>query len=284
MNSNPHHLHPNLDSNLRHDITPTRAGWKDLSFKIIALRQGETYTHAANGDEVAIVPLQGSARVNVGQQAFDLARRDVFTEPADVLYAPPRHPITITATSAFECALGGAPAEGKYPARLFAPNEMKQELRGGGAAQRQVNHILAYPLPAERLILFEVYIPAGAWSGWPPHCHDGNMNSPYLEETYYYRFDSPAGFGVHRNYRRDSDLDEMFAVRDGDVVLVTQGFHPSGASPAANMYFLNYLAGDLRDEARGTPPVDDPDHAWIKTDWTARVWTLPMFETREGDR
>ena len=36
---------------------------------------------------------------------------------------------------------------------------MKQEVRGGGVAVRQVNHILAHPLPAERLILFEVYVP-----------------------------------------------------------------------------------------------------------------------------
>ena len=42
---------------------------------------------------------------------------------------------------------------------------MKKEFRDGGAARRQVNHVLAAPLPAERLILFEVYVPGGAWFG-----------------------------------------------------------------------------------------------------------------------
>ena len=113
---------------------------------------------------------------------------------------------------------------------------------------------------AWRLILFEVYVPGGAWSGWPPHCHDGYMGSPYLEEVYYYRIDPHDGFAIHRNYRKDNDFDELFTVRSGDLVLVTQGFHPVAAAPGSNVYFLNYLAGELLDGERATPPYDDPDY------------------------
>ena len=141
---------------------------------------------------------------------------------------------------------------------------------------RQVNHILAAPLPAERLILFEVYVPGGAWSGWPPHCHDGYAGSPYLEEVYYYRFTPDYGFGIHRNYRKDEAFNEVFSVRHGDAVMVTKGFHPTTASPGSNMYFLNYLAGDLLDEARATPPVDDTDFAWMKQDWDGKRLALPV--------
>ncbi len=284
MTENPHHFKSLSDSNVRVQVTPASAGWKYLSFEVLALEPGESRTLETNGSEVALVPLRGNVRAAVGSSGFELARRDVFAGLPHVLYVPPRHSITLTANGESEIAVGGAPAVGKYPVRLFAPGEMKQELRGGGAAYRQVNHILQHPLPAERLILFEVYVPAGAWSGWPPHCHDGNLNSPYLEEIYYYRFDRPAGFGVHRNYRRDTSFDELFAVRDGDLVLVTQGFHPCSASPAANMYFLNYLAGDLQDAARGTPPVDDPDHAWIKADWRAGVLPLPIAPDASTER
>jgi 5-deoxy-glucuronate isomerase len=160
---------------------------------------------------------------------------------------------------------------------LFAPEETREEIRGGGNALRQVNHILAAPLPPERLILFEVYVPGGQWSGWPPHCHDGYGGSPYLEEIYYYQFSPAHGFGIHRNYRRDTDFDEVFAVRHGDLVVVAQGFHPTATSPGSNMYFLNYLAGDLRDEARATPPLDDPDLAWMKQDWDGKRWSLPLW-------
>lgn len=270
------HLHPNPISETRLEVTPETAGWSHLSFRALALKAGGAYTHSTGRTEVALVPLGGQGRVTVAGQSFELARPSVFAGKPHVLYVPPRCELRVEAPASFDFALGGAPAEGRYPLRLFRPDEMKTELRGGGAARRQVNHILAAPLPAERLILFEVYVPGGAWSGWPPHCHDGFGGSPYLEEVYYYRFEPAYGFGIHRNYRRDTDFDEVWAVRDGDAVLVTQGFHPTAAAPGSNMYFLNYLAGELQDEARGTPPLDDPDFAWMKQDWDGKRLQLPV--------
>ena len=72
-----------------------------------------------------------------------------------------------------------------------------------------------------------------------------------MDETYYFRTDPAEGVALHRNYRRDRDYEEIFAVRDTDLVLVTQGFHSTSAAPGSNLYFLNYLAGELLDEARG---------------------------------
>lgn len=271
-----HLIHPNPTSEIRIDVTPRSAGWRYLSFRVMALASGEAYTHHTEDTEVALVPLAGEAVVRVGEERFGLTRRSVFAGRPHVLYVPPGRAIRIEAQAAFEFALGGAPAEGRYPLRLFRPDEMRMELRGGGAALRQVNHILAAPLPAERLILFEVYVPGGMWSGWPPHCHDGYAGSPYLEEVYYYRIEPAHGFAIHRNYRRDTDFDEVLPVRHGDLVLVTQGFHPVSAAPGSNIYFLNYLAGDLLDEARATPPLDDPDFAWMKQDWDGRRLRLPV--------
>lgn len=272
-----HHLKSDNQSTVRLQVTPTSAGWRYLSFELLALKAGETLTRESGANEIALTTLCGSARADVSGERFELARRDVFAEMARVLYAPPRKTLTLTALTDFECALGGAPAQGKYPTRLIEPHEMRQELRGGGAAQRQVNHLLAHPLPAERLILYDAYVPGGMWAGYPPHCHDGYAGSPYLEETYLYRITPANGFAIHRNYRRDTDFDEVFAVRDGDLVLVTQGFHPVATAPGANVYFLNYLAGDLLDDARKTPPFDDPDYAWLKQQWDGNALTLPMF-------
>jgi hypothetical protein len=47
------------------------------------------------------------------------------------------------------------------------------------------------------------------------------------------------------------------------------------------MYFLNYLAGDLWDQARGTPPVDDESFTWVKDNWDKNVMTLPAFEEKK---
>jgi 5-deoxy-glucuronate isomerase len=271
-----HLIHPDHARREIIDVTPQSAGWQYLSFRVVALAAGETYVVATGGEEVALVPLQGSSVVQVGGQAFALERSGVFVGPPSLVYSPPGQVLEVTAQTTFEFAVGGAPATGKYPVRLIRPEEIKCELRGGGAAQRQVNHILAPPLPAERLILFEVYVPGGSWSGWPPHCHDGSGGSPYLEETYYYRIDPADGFAIHRNYRLDTDFDELLPARNGDLVLVTQGYHPVAAAPGSNVYFLNYLAGELLDEARSTPPLDDSRYAWMKSNWEGNRLTLPI--------
>ena len=257
-------------------VTPVSAGWQYLSFRAIALAAGQGYTIDTGGEEMALVPLQGRGVVQVGGQEFTLARSTVFAGPPSLVYSPPGQTFQVTAETAFEFAIGGAPAEGRYGVRLIRPEEIKCEIRGGGAARRQVNHILVPPLPAERLILFEVYVPGGSWSGWPPHCHDGSGGSPYLEETYYYRIDPADGFAIHRNYRLDSDFDELLPVRSGDLVLVTQGYHPVAAAPGSNVYFLNYLAGELLDEERARPPLDDYRYAWMKGNWEGNRLELPI--------
>ena len=273
-----HLIKPNHNSEILMDVTPESAGWDYLSFRVIALKAGEKYKQATGGDEIALVPLKGEAALMANEEQFKVSRQSYFKQPPHILYAPPGTAVTVTATSDFEFAIGGAPAEGRYPIRLFRPDEMKQEVRGGGVAVRQVNHVLAYPLPAERLILFEVYVPGGGYSGWPPHCHDRFADSPYLEEVYYYRIDpEKSGYCLHRNYRVDNDFDEVFTVRNGECVLVTQGFHPVSVPPGSQVYFLNYLAGELLDDDRGTPPYDDPDWGWMKNDYDGNKLELPLF-------
>ncbi len=273
-----HLIRPNREATITIDVTPESAGWDYLSYQVLKLAAGESYTYQTSTNEVALTLLSGSGTLRVGDQSFEVARQGVFVELGPVLYVPPGHEVTVTADSNFEFAIGGAPAEGKYPVRLFLPEEIKAELRGGGSAHRQVCHTLSYPLPAERLILYEVYVPGGSWSGWPPHCHDGYGGSAHLDETYHFFTEPEYGFVMHRNYRVDTDFDETFTATNGDLVLVTQGFHSTAPAPNCNCYFLNYLAGELIDDARATPPFDDPTFAYIKEDWDANTRALPFFE------
>jgi 5-deoxy-glucuronate isomerase len=271
----PHHLNPRPGTGAVLEVTPEVAGWHHLDFSVLALGEGEIWPGNTGDREVAIVPLQGTFTVTAGNETVSMARRGVFIEMAPVLYLPPGTLFRIDIAEDSQLAIGGAPANGDYPIRLITPSEMKTEVRGGGGATRQVNHILAHPLPAERLILYEVYVPRGMWSGWPPHCHDGYEGSPYLEETYYFRFDPPDGWGMHRNYRIDADFDESFAVADGDVVMVTRGFHSSAAAPGSHMYFLNYLAGTPTHEERAIPPFFQPEYRWIDGNWDQDAMELP---------
>jgi 5-deoxy-glucuronate isomerase len=271
-----HQLSPRHGDGVVLDVTPATAGWDYLSFRVVRLGPDAPHHDQRDDQETAIVPLRGAVTATIDGNTFELARSDVFAELPHILYVPPGLPIELSSASAAEVAIGSAPAEGRYPLRCFEPDDMKVEIRGGGAALRQVNHVLAPPLPAERLILYEVYVPRGSWSGWPPHCHDGFDGSPYLEETYYFRTDPPDGFAIHRNWRVDEPFDETFVADDGELVLVTKGYHSSAAAPGSHVYFLNFLAGELLDGERITPPCFHQAYTWIEEDWERDGWDLPV--------
>jgi len=260
-------------------VTPEIAGWKHLSFSVCNHGDGKGYHDMRDGLETAIVPLSGSGKFIVAGQEYTLSRTSVFEQMPHILYVTPGESIELEEGGDLTFAIGSAPAEGRYPTRLFKPSEMNSEIRGGGASLRQVNHVLAGKLPAERLILFEVYVPRGMWSGWAPHCHDGRDGSSYLEETYYFRMDPGNGFWMHRNWREEENFDEVICGGDGDCALVSKGYHSSVACPGSNMFFLNYLAGDLLDEKRNAPLCFDEQYTWIHEDWEKSKWELPVVSS-----
>ena len=48
-------------------------------------------------------------------------------------------------------------------------------------------------------------------------------------------------------YTDDRSLDESIAVVDGDVVLVPRGYHPVAAGARHDSYYLNVMAGPVRE-------------------------------------
>jgi len=262
---------PNDGRRIPQIVTPAVAGWRYLSFWTHALKAGADLLTNTHDCEVALVPLRGKGSVTTEAGTHRLDRVGVFRELPHVLYLPPGTRYNLAADEDFELAVGSAPAEGRYPERLITPDEINVEMRGGANVQRQVSHLLAPPLQAERLVLFEVYTPSGNWSSWPPHCHDGNHGSPVMEEIYYYRIHPKDGFALQRLYTGDG-RDELLMPRHGDAVIVPEGHHPVAAAPGSNVYYLNVLAGP----ERSTNVADDPTFAWMRQDWGGRAMKLPI--------
>jgi len=174
-------------------------------------------------------------------------------------------------------AVANAPASGRVtadaPVRI-GPEDIRTEVRGAGNATRQINHIIAPDFPADRLEVVEVYTPSGNWSSWPPHKHDTDdlPNEAVLEEVYSYRFRRPEAWGVQRLYRADGSRDLLWAVRDGETVMVTDGYHPFVATHGDDAYYLNALAGDVRTMACSfDPALDHVRDAWPSMDPDPRV-------------
>ena len=42
---------------LAHDVTPDSAGWRFLSFKVVSLKKGQSFSQPTGNNEVALVPL-----------------------------------------------------------------------------------------------------------------------------------------------------------------------------------------------------------------------------------
>ncbi len=251
-------------------------GFEYLSLNIRRLAPGS----AADGDtadrELGMVVLGGECAVesSAGNWQNIGGRANVFSGLPHALYLPQSTSFRVMALTACDLAFCYARATRSFPARLVTPADVEVEIRGGGNATRQINHILDPSFPADRLLLVEVYTPSGNWSSYPPHKHDVH-NPPGevdLEEYYYYRVDHPDGYAIQKVYTKDRRIDQTLTVRDGDLVLIPEGYHPVVAAHGYNVYYLNALAGSARSMAAS----DDPAYAWVRGTWRDQDPRLPL--------
>jgi 5-deoxy-glucuronate isomerase len=243
-------------------VTPDLAGWRYLHFGV---REGSFEANTAGG-EIAIVPLGGRCRVEAEGETWELGgRASVFEGMPWALYLPRDTSYTVEALGPLEVAISGALCDRRREPVLVRPEEVEIEVRGAGNATRQINHIVKPEFPAERLLVVEVFTPAGNWSSYPPHKHDEDRppGEVVLEETYYYRTARPEAFALQRLYSPERGVDVAVTVRDGDVMLVPWGYHTTCAAHGYDLYYLNALAGDRRSMAA----ADDPELAWVRSAW-----------------
>ncbi len=249
-------------------VDPASASWSYLSFRIERLRDGERVSRQTDGEEIALVPLGGRCAVESDGERWELGEREsVFDGMPWALYLPRDTEYTLVALGDVEVAVSGALADEQLEPRLLTPDEVEIEVRGSGNATRQINHIIKPEFPAQRLLVVEVFTPAGNWSSYPPHKHDEDRppGEVVLEEVYYYRIPSepPGAFAVQRLYSPQHGTDLTETVRDGDIMLVPHGYHTTAAAHGYDLYYLNGLAGDRRSMAS----ADDPALAWIRPAW-----------------
>jgi 5-deoxy-glucuronate isomerase len=243
-------------------VTPESAAWRYLHF---GMREG-SFVSDTGDVEVALVPLGGRCRVEAEGRSWELGgRASVFAGMPWALYLPRDTSYRVEAIGPLELAISGARCDRRREPVLVRPEEVEIEVRGAGNATRQINHILKPEFPAERLLVVEVFTPAGNWSSYPPHKHDEDRppGEVVLEETYYYRTAKPEAFAVQRLYSPEHGTDVTVTVRDGDVMLVPWGYHTTCAAHGYDLYYLNALAGDRRSMAA----ADDPALAWVRSAW-----------------
>jgi 5-deoxy-glucuronate isomerase len=263
-------------------VTPASAGWDFLHFAARQMLRGEKWSFETGENELALVVLGGVCEITStrGQWAKVGRRANVFEGMPYTLYLPRWTTFTVTSSSErLDIAYGWCPAGEDHSPRLVTPAEVAIEIRGGGNATRQINKMIPPGFDCSRIVVVEVYTPAGNWSSYPPHKHDehrldaqGNLVEADLEEIYFYKISRPEGYAYQRIYTSDKKLDELILARDNHLVLSPEGYHPVVAAHGYDCYYLNMLAGS----AQSLAASDDPDFTWIKDNWKDKDPRLPL--------
>ena len=233
-------------------ITPESAGWRYVGFEVFRLTRGTRLDRSTAGRELCAVVLSGQADVTfAGREWPEIGRRESVFEgiPPYAVHVPPDGALSVQAVSeVLELALCWAPASRGVEPVLITPEDCRISTRGERVTERTIHDVLMEDRPAASLLITEVLTPGGHWSSYPPHKHDTDdpPRETYLEETYYHRIRRPGGMALQLVYTDDRTLDAALRVGDGDVVLVPRGYHPVSAAPGCDLYYLNVMAGPVR--------------------------------------
>lgn len=237
-------------------ITPDVQDCKVLNFLRLNLRRGESYSVETGSLEMNFVLVSGAARVVCHHFTQDMGRLDSF-------YLPGKETVTVSASEDCCFYIGAAVCEGYgkpfYRAfDLSLPLGEIHQIHGHGVSRREVFFTLNPEMEASRLLCGLTWGGDGAWTSWPPHQHERD-----LEEAYCYFDMEPPHFGLHISYLKSGEVDDLVAhvVHSGIAVLAPAGYHPTVAAPGSRNAYLWILAAHSHASRRYDLAVPDPCYA-----------------------
>jgi 5-deoxy-glucuronate isomerase len=226
-------------------VTPSNSTNRHLSYGRIRLdASAAPVTFANGGEETGFLALQGEATVQAAGKEFQLSQYDA-------LYIPRDSQITVVTKSTVDIAEFSAPVENHYPLQhvsyAVASKDpgLKFDAGLGTGAARHLNMSCAKNVQAGRLVFGWTYSDPGNWTSWPPHEH-----AQLLEEMYVY-FDMPApAFALQLVYNNTEYPELVVPVREGDAVLMPNGYHPNVSIPGHKVCFIWAMAAHREVEDR----------------------------------
>jgi 5-deoxy-glucuronate isomerase len=238
-------------------VAPGKTATRHLRYGRVILdaRDGAVAFHTGEC-ETGFVGLKGRATVRVDDVAYELGRYDA-------LYVPRGVTVAITAgPDGCDLAEIAAPVTMQHPVQLVRFSDVQRDPglhfeAGGPSARRDLNILIGKNVQASRIMAGVTFSQPGNWTSWPPHEH-----AAMLEEAYLY-IDMPApAFGIQLVYTNAREPELATIVREGDIVLMPQGYHPNVAAPGGTINFLWMMAANREDEDRQYGVVNvHPDFA-----------------------
>jgi 5-deoxy-glucuronate isomerase len=218
-------------------LHPGAAAVRHLHYGRINLDRGDSVLEFSTGThETGLICLRGRAQVQVAQERFELT-------PYDALYIPRDSAVIVTPSmDGCDFAEVSAPVSGTYPVQFVPfsgvrPNPALHFQAGGPTCRRDLNILIGKNVEAGRILAGVTFSEPGNWTSWPPHEHGDT-----LEEAYLY-IDMPApAWGLQLVYTNPQEPELVVAVREGDCVVMPQGYHPNVAAPGGSINFLWMMA------------------------------------------
>jgi len=226
----------------------------DIYFKLKTLNRGERFSYTLDGFESAAVVLSGSAKIVAGGETFQSVgkREDIWSGAAEAVYAGRNTSVEVEGISEqSEIAVaGGRCPEDFAPFMVSAADGESIEVGSAESkSARRLQHILGKNGEGRvsRLLVSEVFVHEGYWSGYPPHKHDldNGDDETRHQEIYHYRFSPENGFGAQLWYD-DAGASQAYVTRTGDTFCFDSGYHPSVTSPGHSQYVFAILVGETR--------------------------------------
>jgi len=230
----------------RTSVAPDKTAMRYLHYGRITLGETDSPVKFANNDqETGLICLNGKAIVNTETESFQLGQYDA-------VYVPRDSQLEVRAAGPDGCDLAevSAPVSKRYPLKFVSYKEVRQNpklhlIAGKPPAERDLNVLIGANVDAGRIMAGVTFSTPGNWTSWPPHEH-----ARLLEEAYLF-IDMPApSFGVQFVYTDPKDPELVQVVREGDCVLMPQGYHPNVAAPGGQINFLWMMAAIREGEDR----------------------------------
>jgi len=225
-------------------VAPGTTAARYLHYGRITLAAGDAPIKFHSEDhEIGLICLNGKATVKADSETFELARYDA-------VYVPRDSEIEVNAPDGCDLAEVSAPVAKRYPLKFVSYKEVRKNpklhlIAGKPPAERDLNVLIGANVEAGRIMAGVTFSTPGNWTSWPPHEH-----SKLLEEAYLF-IDMPApSFGVQFVYTDPQKPELVQVVREGDCVLMPQGYHPNVAAPGGQINFLWMMAAIKEGEDR----------------------------------
>jgi 5-deoxy-glucuronate isomerase len=217
-------------------IHPGNSSMRHLAYARIALNSSKSAESFATGNrETGLICISGQAAVTVDGTDVPLGKYDA-------IYIPRDSSVTTTTKTSVDIAEFSADVDNRYPLQIVRSAEIAKDpglkfSTGGPGCTRHLQLLLAKNIEAGRLIAGITKADPGNWTSWPPHEH-----AALLEEMYVY-FDMPdPAYGIQLVYNNGESPEFVTVVRDGDAVLIPNGYHPNVSVPGHRICFLWAMA------------------------------------------